>query len=229
LAVRGKDGPPVEATWILIICTVGLILLAAYLFYIINNLKKKQKGIYDTSREIGSLEKENISSNVKTKPSSIDTPIAPVGDVLVILHKENRKPWLKVIKDMSREGRKIIIVTKRDPSKLRISTMGTPYYIWLDRSTAHEKREGVKVINPTNLSRVLQEIDNAVDERGIVLIQDLEGLLEDNDPSRVMNFLNMLSTSCRKVPFSVIAPAPYRAIPQRTRTKLTDSFETVVI
>lgn len=218
-----------EATWILVICTVGLILLAAYLFYIINNLKKKQKRIYDASREIGSMENENRSPNKITRPSSIDTPIAPVGDLLVILHKENRKPWMNVIRERAREGRKVVVVTKKDPSKLRIGSIGSPSYIWLDRSTAHNTGDDVKIINPTNLSKVFQEIDNSMDEMGIVLIRDLEGLLDDNDPSRVLNFLNMLSTSCRRVPYSVIAPAPYRSIPQRIRSQLTESFETVVI
>ena len=223
------DGTVMEASWIIIICAIGLLILAAYLFYIINNLKKKHKEVYDKSREIGSLEKEVFTSNVRAKPSSIDTPIAPVGDILVILHRENRKPWMNVIKERSKEGRKVVIVTKKDPSKLRTPSIGSPFYIWLDRSTAHDTRQDVRIINPTNLSKILQEIENSMDEMGIVLLRDLDGMLDDNDPSRVINFLHMLSTSCRKVPYSVIAPAPYRSIPQRIRSQLTESFETVVI
>jgi hypothetical protein len=223
------DGHKMEAIWILIICSVGLILLAAYLIYIVSNLRKKQKDVYDMAREIGSMEKDSVSPVKKTKPSMIDTPMLPEDEVLVILHKENRKPWMKLIRERSREGSRIIYVSKKDPNKVKVGSMGHPYYIWLDRSTAHKEDKNISIINPTNLSRLLQEIQENIKKDSIVLIDDLEGLISENDASRVISFLSMVRTSCARSHFSVIAPAPYRAIPQRTRSKLTESFETVVI
>jgi hypothetical protein len=215
-----------EALTILILCGAGLILMIAYLMYRIGSYKKKVR-IRDAAGEISFLEKNE-------KPPArnnhvIETPTIPEGEVLIILHKGNSRPWRKAVKDRLREGRRAVIITMRDPSQLRSSFKGDVRFIWLERSTAHNVDGNIIVVNPTNLSKLLQEVQASVENEGIVLFRGFEDLLSSNDASRVIRFLKMLDESCTKGRFSTIVPAPYKAIPQRIRVQLTESFETVVI
>ncbi len=215
-----------EALTILILCGAGLILLIAYLMYRIGSYKKKIQ-VKDSAGEISLLEKER-------KPDArnnniIETPTIPEGEVLIILHKGNSRPWRKAVRNKLREGRRGVIITMRDPSQLRSSFKGDVRFIWLDRSTAHNLGKNITVVNPTNLSKLLQEIQASTKKEGLVLFRGFEDLLSSNDASRVIRFLKMLDESCRKGNFSTIVPAPYKAVPQRIRVQLTEGFETVVI
>ncbi len=217
-----------EALTILLLCGAGLVLLIAYLIYRIGTYRKKVR-IVDSANEILHLNKDPKTPERRERGHILDTPTIPEGEVLIILHKGNKKPWLKAVKDRLKEGRRIIVVTVRDPSQLRSSFRGDSHFIWLDRSTAHETRNDVAVVNPTNLSRLLQEIVVSVKGGGVVLLNGFEEILNSNETSRVVRFLRMLDESCSREGFSAIVPATYKAVPQRIRVQLTEGFETVVI
>ena len=218
-----------EATTILLICALGLTLLVAYLIYRINTYKKRIAPIRHISTEISTMDREDRRSPKKKTGPSIDTPVIPESELLVILHKENRKPWLKAVSSKLSEGRRGVIVTVKDPDTIRSRYRGDVRFIWLDRSTAHDLKEDMTVVNPTNLSKLLQEIEDTIEAEGIVLFNGFEEVLGANETSRVIRFLRMLNDSCSKKRYSSIIPANYRAVPQRVRVQLTESFESVVI
>ena len=105
-------------------------------------------------------------------------------------------------------------------------------HIWLDRSRAHKTDEDTIVVNPTNLSGVLHELDSYFKGRnkgGVVVFEGFEGVVSANEISRVVRFLTMIHQSCRDKALSVVVPLSYRSVPQRSRNRLMEAFESVVI
>ena len=109
---------------------------------------------------------------------------------------------------------------------------GGPLHIWLDRSTAHEIDDRTVLVNPTNLSSILEEIRSHLPRRkggGVVVFEGFEEVLSGNEIERVVRFLKMLRQSSDDNDISTIVPLPYRAVPQRARNRLMEGFESVVI
>jgi hypothetical protein len=216
-----------EALTILILSGAGLILLVAYLIFRIGTYRKRSS-IEDSAREISDLKSEKKVSERRVDPH-IEIPVIPEAELLIILYKGNRKPWMNVMKEKLSEGRRVVVVSSKDPSSQRSSFRGDSHFIWLNRSTAHEEADDLTVVNPTNLSSLLREITASIERDGIILFKGFEDLLQANESSRILRFLQMLDDECGSGGFSSIIPAPYKALPQRTRVQLTENFETVVI
>ena len=122
-----------------------------------------------------------------------------------------------------------LIITSRPPREIRKLYPSVKKLIWLDRSTAHELDEDTMVVNPTNLSSLLEEIKTNLGRRGVVVFEGFEEVMSSNETERVIRFLNMLKQTCSDRSISAVVPLPYRAVPQRVRSKLTEGFESVVI
>ena len=224
----------ISATTILIICAFGLALLMVWFIYRISVYRKKvSTKVESLAREIADLEKGSVPVKAAKKvPSASETPGIPGSEMLLIFHKDGKKPWRKALDLKLSEGGRMLIVTSRSPDSIRKEFDGRARIIWLNRSTAHAEMEDMLVINPTNLSRVLDEVQTFFSTGGgdgVVLLDRFEDLLDANDPSRTIRFLSMLKDSCRKQSFSALVPLSYRAVPQRTRNQLQEAFESVVI
>jgi hypothetical protein len=215
-----------EALTILILCGAGLILLVAYMMYRIGAYRRKMS-VVNSARTISTAGRD--SPRAEKGSGIIDSPTIPEKEILVILHKGNTKPWLKPVNEKLSKGLRVVVVTLREPSRIRSRFRGDSYFIWLDRSTAHGRSGDLSIVNPTNLSKLLSEIEDNITKDGVVLFHGFEDLLSTNDASRVLRFLGMLEELCRKKDFSTVVPAPYKAVPQRIRVQLTEGFETVVI
>ncbi|OYT46055.1 hypothetical protein B6U90_02000 [Thermoplasmatales archaeon ex4484_6] len=218
-----------DAFTIIIICAFGLVLLAAYLIFRIGALKRKMRRLDAISRDIGDMERTSAGGSPRIKKAVIETPMVPEGELLIILNRGNRKPWMDVVSGRLRAGNRGVVVTVKVPSSVRSRFRGDVKFIWLDRSTAHDVDDDTVIVNPTNLSGVLQDIESFVGEGGIVLVDGFAEILASNEDRRVIRFLRMLESSCAARRFSAVVPAPYRSVSQRTRVLLTESFQTVVI
>ena len=156
-------------------------------------------------------------------------PIIPERELLIILFRNKQRPWRGAVNVRTETGAHLVIVSARRPGEILKLYRGVPSYIWLDRSTAHEARDGIVVVNPTNLSSVLDEIRTLGRKGGIVVFEGFEDILAANELDRVIRFLNMLGQTCRSHSLSAIVPVPYRAVPQRSRNQLTEAFESMVV
>lgn len=217
------DGP-----MIILICALGLIGLLAYFIFRFGSYKRKVRPVEETSLDIGRTDRM-MRKDPSVMGHSVDIPTIPDGQVLIVLHRKTGQNWKRAVTTSLKNGRKGVIISVTDPEKLRSRYRGDVRFIWLERSNAHTVRKDSVVVNPTNLSMILQEIESMISSEGIVVITDLEDILGSNETSRIVRFLRMLDDSCSKKGYSALVPASYRAIPQRVRVQLTESFDTVVI
>lgn len=214
---------------ILVFSAIGLLLILLWTIYRINSHRKKVTRIDDLSISIGTMESTEKQPQKKERSS---TPMLPKSDLLVLLFTNKDRPWRELSSSEMKKGKNLMVITRVHPDRIRKTYPGIHRIIWLDRSTAHDPQSGVTVINPTNLSGVLDEIRTSSrmkEKVDLVLFEDFEDILSSNDPERTIRFLNMIRELCRKEDFSVIVPVSYRSVRQRTRNRLQESFETVVI
>jgi hypothetical protein len=102
----------------------------------------------------------------------------------------------------------------------------------LNRSRAVKTGDDVAVVNPTNLSGVIDEIDEYFREnhrKGAILMDRFEDVIEANDINRVMRFLKTMKDKASREKLAVIVPLSYKAVPQRVRNQLQESFEAVIL
>jgi len=88
------------------------------------------------------------------------------------------------------------------------------------------------VVNPTNLSVILDEVRTYMKSGpagGVVFFEGFDEIISGNEMNRVIRFLRMLRSACREDHFSSVVPLAYRAVTQRVRNQLKDGFETVVV
>jgi hypothetical protein len=217
------------STLLLLACGIGLLLLMIWTMYRIRLHRKKMRDMDLTAREIGELSREDIpKSTVKDE----EPPTLPEKELLIVMYRNRKRPWRRVVNSRSDEGSRVMVISPRPPREMRKLYPSVQRFIWLDRSTAHELEEDTVVVNPTNLSSLLEEITEYVGKRGkpgIAVFEGFEEIISGNDLDRVLRFLNMVKQSCRDRSISVVVPLPYRAVPQRVRNRLTEGFESVVI
>ncbi len=213
---------------ILIFSALGLVIIMAWTIYRINSHRKKVADIEDLSRTIG----EREAANTKSKEKKNIDPIIPASDLLVVMYTNKGRPWRVPVKREMKNGKNVMVVSSRTPDTIRKAYPGLERMIYLDRSTAHEPQRGVSVINPTNLSGVLDEVKTAGSSRegsDIVVFEDFEMVISANGPERSIRFLNMVKELCMKDGMSVLVPVAYKAVKQRTRNQLQEVLGTVVV
>jgi hypothetical protein len=218
----------------IIIMIMVLFLLATLLWWVfrLSRYKKKQQEIEQLSREIGQMNGEMRSVPAKKHGRPGIEPTLPRGDLLLILHKNGKRPWKTAFGNKIKSGASALIITSRSPKEIRSQYGVGCRIIWLNRSVAVKGGRGAVVVNPTNLSGILDETDQYFDgdgTEGVVLIDRFEEVIQANDINRVMRFLRAMKQRADESGLSVIAPLNYKAVPQRTRNQLTESFEAVVI
>jgi len=216
-----------ETGTLIILLMLGLFLatIAWWVFRIIRFRRRKEE-IDRLSMEIADL-----SSKTKVKRKKPPSPKLPRGDLLIILHRNGGKPWKRSFRESLRSGVKSMIVTARTPRDVRSQYDGDYRIVWLNRSMAHEPEEGVRLVNPTNLSGVVDEADNYFrsSEGGIILLDGFDEMIHSNDIGRILRFLRTIKERAADGKISVVAPLNYKATHQRVRNQLTESFEAVVI
>ncbi len=212
------------ATLLLLSCGIGLILALVWTVYRINSHKRKisrMEGIAgEVERDISSRSERKVSP-----PSGL-----PESELLIVLYRNRDRPWRGTINSRTSLEGPLVVVTTDPPDQIRTIYKGLKSIVWLDRSTAHDLEEDEIVVNPTNLSRVLDEINNTIGKKGgIVVFEGFEGILAANEMSRVIRFLTMLRRSCNDRSISAVVPLPYKAVTQRVRNQLVEGFESVVV
>jgi hypothetical protein len=161
-----------------------------------------------------------------------DPPTLPDKELLIVMYRNKKRPWRGVVNSRSEDNMKVMVISPRKPKEMRRLYPSVPMIVWLDRSTAHDLDDDTVVVNPTNLSSLLEEIRSYIGKGGkggTVVFEGFEEVISGNEVSRVIRFLNMLKQTCREDAISVIVPLPYRAVPQRVRNQLSEGFESVVI
>jgi len=216
------------ATLVMLMAGIGLIAVMAWTLYRIGQHRKKMRELDKTSIEIGRM----AGTERQPKVAEPSAPTLPASDLLVVFFRNKKRPWRRPVADRIGKGDRVLIITSRPPSEVSKMYPGGPIHIWLDRSTAHEVDDRTIVVNPTNLSSVLEEVRSHISKRkggGVVVFEAFEEVLTANEVDRVIRFLKMLKQSARDNMISVIVPLPYRAVPQRVRNQLTEGFESVVM
>jgi len=214
------------AILLLLFCGMGLILALAWTLYRINAHRRR---VRDLGEVTGSV--QGAGSGVEELPVE-GPPSLPDKDILLVMYRNRDRPWRSAVLSRLKEGSRGVVISTMPPGEMREFYRGRIRFIWLDRSTAHEPEDGVVVVNPTNLSGILDEISSylkAGSAGGVVVIEGFEDMVHQNDISRLLKFLNMLRQLCRGRSISAVVPFPYRAVTQRVRNQLTEGFESVVI
>lgn len=217
------------ATLVLLVCGIGLLLLMVWTMYRIQIHRKKIQAMEKNAREIGEMAREE--DPIGPIPDEAP-PTLPDKELLIVMYRNKRRPWRSVVNSRSEDGRKVMVISPRPPKEMKRLYLNVPKIVWLDRSTAHELDDGTVVVNPTNLSSLLEEIRSYVGRNSkgsTIVFEGFEEVITGNEVTRVIRFLNMLKQTCRDDSISVVVPLPYRAVPQRIRNQLTEGFESVVI
>ena len=153
---------------------------------------------------------------------------APSAGLMVIMHKEGETPAREMFVRAISSGRKGILVSTEDPREVPLEAKVAR--IWLNRSRVRSGKGDLVVVNPTNLSGVLDEISTSIDGRPtIVLLDRFEDVIAANDIQRVIRFLSMLRDLSSKEKVSFLVPVGYKAVQQRIRNQIMEAFETVVV
>jgi hypothetical protein len=217
------------ATLLLLFCGIGLILALAWTLYRINTHKRRISGLESDARSIGAMHGEVTKED--SAPATAP-PTLPDSELLLVMYRNRDRPWRGAVATKLEKGSKAVIVSTVPPGEIREFYGGRTRFIWLDRSTAHDLEKDAVVVNPTNLSGILDEISNFLklgSVGGVIVFEGFEDLVNQNDISRVLKFLNMLRQLCRDRSLSAVVPFPYKAVTQRIRNQLTEGFESVVI
>jgi len=207
---------------------IGLIAVMAWTLYRIQQHRKKMRDLDDTSIEIGRMARTEQRNEI----ADHSAPTLPPSDLLVVLFRNKKRPWRRPVSDRIGKGDRVLIVTPKPPSEVGRMYPGGPTHIWLDRSTAHDVDDRTIVVNPTNLSSVLDEVRSHLPNRkggGVVVFDAFDEVLAANEVERDVRFLKMMKQTARENMISVIVPLPYKAVPQRVRNQLTEGFESVVM
>lgn len=206
-----------------------LVLLFIWLMFRIVQYRKRTAEIDERARKISTM---NAPTKVKKGRPSLDRKVmeAPSVGLLVIMHKNGQTPAREMFVNALSKGRKGILVTPEDPREVPIDS--DIKRIWLNRSIVKRKGEDVTIVNPTNLSGLLEEVNSFItagDGSTVVLLDQFQDLMNANDLPRVIKFLSMLRERSAKDRVSILVPLPYKTIPQRIRNQIMESFETVVV
>jgi hypothetical protein len=217
------------ATLLLLFCGIGLILALAWTLYRVNTHKRRLKDLESDAAGIGRMH-EAVSGEgpgVPTSPQSL-----PDSELLLVMYRNRDRPWRAAAGGRLKDGSKAVVISTVPPSDIREFYEGRTRFIWLDRSTAHDLKKDEVVINPTNLSGILDEISGFLklgSGGSVVVFEGFEDVVHQNEVERVLKFLNMLRQLCRDRSLSAVVPFPYKAVTQRVRNQLTEGFESVVI
>ncbi|MBN1389944.1 MAG: hypothetical protein JXA22_04810 [Candidatus Thermoplasmatota archaeon] len=209
----------------MLLAGTGLIVLMTWTLYRIRAHRNKMRNFDETAMEIGRMHHEE-------KETARSAPTLPESDLLIVMFRSRGRPWRGAVTSKMERGAKVLVVSPRPPAEVRTMYPKRPVHIWLDRSTAHDVPEGTFVINPTNLSSILEEIRSAFPiggRGGIVVFEGFEDVLSNNAIDRMIRFLKMLQNISRERGISSVVPLPYKAVPQRVRNQLVDGFQSVVI
>ena len=222
----------IPAYIIILISLAGLVLILVWFFYRLRFHRRKRRRIEELSCEIREMEDPVVTATRARRKPGEEVPDLPEDELLVIFHRGKKRKWKSAFRKALREGGPGMIITTTDPKDLIRGYKGDLDVIWLNRSTAAETEKRVVIVNPTNLSGILDEVETSLCERrrrGIIMLDRFEEVIQNNDPKRVVRFLNALRNKCRKNHLSAIAPLNYKAVPQRVRSQLSESFDTVVV
>jgi hypothetical protein len=217
------------ATLILLACGIGLLLLLIWTMYRIQHHRKKMNEMDRIAIDVGKMSKEDRSPGPRDDEHP---PTLPEKELLIVMYRNRKRPWRGVVNSRIKEGKRVLVISPRPPKEMKRLYPNAPKIVWLDRSTAHDLDGGTTVVNPTNLSSLLEEIRSYLGKGprgGTVVFEGFEEIISGNELNRVIRFLSMLKQTCREISISAVVPLPYRAIPQRTRNQLTEVFESVVI
>jgi hypothetical protein len=201
----------------------------AWTLYRVQQHRKKMQVLDERAVEIGSMAREDKRTSL---PGGEDAPTLPDDQLLVVLYRNKKRPWRAALKERIERGEKVLVISTRPPREMRKLYPGIKRIIWLNRSTAHELEDDIVLVNPTNLSSLLEEIRSYMGrsrKKGAIAFEGFEDIISSNETARVIRFLNMLKQSCGENSISAIVPLAYRAVPQRTRNQLMEGFESVVI
>lgn len=206
-----------------------LLLLFAWLMFRIIQYRKRTTEIDERARKISAL---NAPTKVKKGRPSYDRKVmeAPSVGLLVIMHKNGQTPAREMFVNALTKNRKGILITAEDPKEVPIEN--DIKRIWLNRSIVKRRGNDIIIVNPTNLSGLLEEINSSTsgDEGStIVLLDEFHEIINTNDIARVIKFLNMLRENAVRDRLSILVPLPYKSLPQRIRNQIMESFETVVV
>jgi hypothetical protein len=206
---------------------LGILVLSLYLAYRLSRYRSRSREIDERAKEINRLSAPPKSKKARHAP---DRKVleAPTQGVMVVMHREGESPAREMFVNALGKGRKGMVVSTQDPKEIPLDTE-VPR-IWLNRSKVKAKT-GATVVNPTNLSGVLDEITSFVETNTpcVVILDRFEDVVGANDIQRVLRFLGMLRELSAKHKASFLVPIGYRALPQRPRNQIMESFETVVV
>jgi uncharacterized protein DUF835 len=217
------------AVLLLLLSGIGLVLILAWTMYRIQHHRMKMQALDDKSTEIGRMDNDKVK---KTRSPDDTAPTLPENELLVVLFRNKKRPWRGVINSRSQSGDRVLVITSRPPREIRRLYPNVKQMIWLNRSTAHELENDTLVVNPTNLSSLLEEIRSYMGKSrkgGSLVFEGFEEVISTNEIDRVIRFMNMLKQYCNEGSISAVVPLPYRAVPQRVRNQMTENFESVVI
>ncbi|MFW3146877.1 MAG: hypothetical protein ACMUIE_08720 [Thermoplasmatota archaeon] len=220
------------ANLILLLSGLGLVLVLAWTMYRIDQHRKKTRKLDEMAIGIGKMSSVRTDPEGTAEAGSSISPMLPTRDILVVMYKDKNKPWRSAVRQELRKDSRVMVVSTRSPTEIREIYPGIERMIWLDRSRAHKTQRGVIVVNPTNLSGLLEDIRSSLggtDGRSFAVFEGFEEVINANDPARVMRFLTMLKQTCGKDGISAVVTLPYRAVAQRTKNQLLETFETVVV
>jgi hypothetical protein len=206
---------------------LGLLLLFAWLMFRVARYKARSREIDQRVKEISQM---SSPRPLKKARHASDKKVmeAPNAGLMVIMHKDGTSPARDMFVNAISKGRTGLIVTTDDPNEIPLDP--GIRRIWLNRSTRKMRSENVVVVNPTNLSGVLDEITLTLEGRpSTVLLDNFEDVIGANDIQRVVRFLDMLRELSAKEKVSFLVPIGYRTIPQRVRNQIMEAFETVVV
>jgi hypothetical protein len=217
------------ATLLLLFCGIGLILALAWTLYRINNHKRRLKTIESDAMGMGRMQEDRSDEG---SGSPVAPPSLPENELLLVMYRNKDRPWRAAVGKRLKERNKAVVISTTPPSEVREFYEGRTRFVWLDRSTAHELKKDEVVVNPTNLSGILDEISGFLklgSARSVVVFEGFEDVVHQNEVERVIKFLNMLRQLCRDRSISAVVPFPYKAVTQRVRNQITEGFESVVI
>jgi hypothetical protein len=211
------------------VCGIGLLLLMVWTMYRIHLHRRKIQEMERTARDIGEMNRERSSKDTSKEDGP---PTLPEGELFIVMYRNKKRSWRRVVNSRSKNNAKVMVISPRSPKEMRRLYPDVTKFVWLDRSTAHDLDSDTVVVNPTNLSSLLEEIRSHIGKGGresTVVFEGFEEVISGNDVSRVIRFLKMLKQTCREDAISAVVPLPYRAVPQRVRNQLTEGFESVVV
>ncbi len=219
----------IDARLIILMSVLGILIVLIWWAYRLSTFRRKRRKIELLSQDIGKMYADGVKN---AHAQSRTGPEIPEGNLLVLFHHGNRSPWKRTFNRALKHQGHGMVVSTSNPEEVKSQYKGDIRIVWLNRSTAAKTRRSVVVVNPTNLSGVINEVDTFFVEgerKGVILLDGFEDILRSNDASRVIRFLNAMRDRCAGNDLSLIAPLSYKAVPQRVRSQIEESFDTVVI